>query len=47
MAARQLLPTLEATVRRVRLDDEYAVGQAAGLEQDVSALLAGGHAAAG
>jgi dTDP-4-amino-4,6-dideoxygalactose transaminase len=43
---RQLLPALEATVRRVLLDEAYAVGQAAALEQEVTAFLGGGHAVA-
>ncbi|HLW58661.1 MAG TPA: DegT/DnrJ/EryC1/StrS family aminotransferase [bacterium] len=43
---RQLLPTLEGIVRRVLIDEDFAVTQAAGLEQDVSAFLGGGHAVA-
>ena len=43
---RQLLPALEATVRRVLLDEAYAVGQAAALEEEVIAFLGGGHAVA-
>jgi dTDP-4-amino-4,6-dideoxygalactose transaminase len=43
---RQLLPTLEGIVRRVLIDEDFAVTQAAGLEQDVSTFLGGGHAVA-
>jgi len=43
---RQLLQALEETVRRVLLDEAYAVGQAAALEQEVTAFLGGGHAVA-